>query len=266
MTKLKPKLIIAGSNKKKGGFGSGFGYLLTLILVFAVGVYVGMKVDDSGFSRDQFINSSNDQSQTARNDTNEVPEVSKQAVERVSENSASDISSDAGTITKSVEVVSEIVSRSDQSEPEENTDTVDTVEKEQLQDVAASELSETDEASVEVANINELPVEEQQKSEAIGSQGPDEYRLQVAAFLTLDDANEEVAKLRDKGYDAYTLTATNSRGEEWILIKVGKFETAREAWSFSAVYKSREGVDAIVESSQRGRVYKESLGNDIAEE
>ncbi len=87
MKELKPKLIIAGSNKKKRG--SGIGYLLTLILVFVVGVYVGMKVDDTEFSGDQLIGNSQDHSQTSQSAANKGPEVLEEVAnirERDSEN------------------------------------------------------------------------------------------------------------------------------------------------------------------------------------
>ncbi|MCK5710923.1 MAG: SPOR domain-containing protein [Deltaproteobacteria bacterium] len=90
--------------------------------------------------------------------------------------------------------------------------------------------------------------------------------MQVAAFENLNDANEAVSELQDKGYDAYIVQATNSREEDWNLIKVGKFETAREAWNFSTLYQSKEGGDVFVESLQRGRVYNESLEQDNTEE
>ena len=170
-----------------------------------------------------------------------------------------DISSNPGTITKS-DIVDPPAADSHSSQPqlEENENPL---HNQQLQDIPVSESSET-----EVANINELSPMDGAGSETSGLLGPDTYRLQVAAFENLDDANEAVNRLRDKGYDAYVLTTTNSRGEMWNLIKVGKFETAQEAWNSSTLYQSKEGGDVIVESLQRGRVYNESLEQDNTEE
>lgn len=246
MKELKPKLIIAGSNKKKRGSG----YLLTLILVFAVGVYVGMKVDDTEFSGDQLIGDSQDHSQTSQSAANKGPEVIEEVAnirERDSENEIHNISSDPGTITKS-----------DIGEPS----TADShLDGQQLQDITTPESSET-----KVTLMNELSHMAKPGSEGSGLPQIEIYRLQVAAFENLDDANDAVSELRNKGYDAYIVQATNSREEDWNLIKVGKFETAQEAWNFSTLYQSKEGGDVFVESLQRGRVYNESLEQDNTEE
>jgi len=248
MKELKPQLIIAGSNKKKRG--SGIGYLLTLILVFAVGVYVGMKVDDTEFSGDQLIGNSQDHSQTSQSAANKGPEVIEEVAnirERDSENDIHNISSDPGTITKS-----------DIIEPS----TADShLDGQQLHDITTSESSET-----KVTLLSELSHMAEPGSEGSGLPEIGIYRLQVAAFANLDDANQAVSELQDKGYDAYIVQATNSREEDWNLIKVGKFETAQEAWNFSTLYQRKEGGDVFVESLQRGRVYNESLEQDNTQE
>jgi len=260
MKELKPKLIIAGSNKKKRG--GSIGYLLTLVLVFAVGVYVGTKIDDTGFSGDQLIGNSPDHSQMSQNAANKGPEVVEKAAntrKRDLENEISNISSDSDTVTKS-DIIDHPTadSPSNQSQLEENNPPLD---GQQLQDVTAPESSET-----KVALINELSNIAEPGSEGGGLPEINIYRLQVAAFENLDDANEVVSELRDKGYDAYIVQSTNSREEDWNLIKVGKFETAQEAWNFSTLYQSKEGGDVFVESLQRGRVYNESLEQENTKE
>ena len=255
MKGLKPKLIIAGSNKKKRG--SGIGYFLTLILVFAVGVYVGTKLDDTELSRDQSTEISQDHPQTSQNVANKEPEVIQGADnigERGSKKEIHPISSDI--VNESVDEPKIATSDSDQSSPlEENENPLD---GKRLQDITTSESSETTfTLKNEVSNITDP---------GSGLPEVDIYRLQVAAFENLDDANEAASELRGKGYDAYIVQATNSKQEDWNLIKVGKFETAKEAWNFSTLYQSKEGGDVFVESLQRGRVYNESLEQDNTEE
>jgi cell division septation protein DedD len=249
MKGLRPKLIIAGSNKKKRGIG----YFLTLILVFAAGVYAGTKIDDIELSRDQSAEISQDSSQKSQNISNKEPEVIQEVDnigERGSEKEIHNISSD-------------IINESDMTESQaadldseqENQNPLD---GQQLQDITTSESSETKfTLKNEVSDITET-----------GSGLPEVnvYRLQIAAFANLDDAKEAVKGLQLKGYDAYIVTTANSRGEIWNLIKVGKFETAKEAWNFSTLYQSKEGGDVFVESIQRGRVYNESLEQDNTEE
>ncbi len=54
MAKLKPQLILTGSNKKKSGFASGIGHFLILVVVFVLGVYVGMRMDNTDFGGEQY--------------------------------------------------------------------------------------------------------------------------------------------------------------------------------------------------------------------
>jgi len=257
MTKLKPKFIIAGSNKRK--HGSGIGYFLTLILVFAVGVYVGTRVDDIELSGDQSAEISQDVSQNSQNVADKKPSVIEEVAnikDGDSDKGIRNISSDPGTITKS-DIIEPTTadSSSDQSQLEETESSLD---GQRLQDAGNAESDGT--------RVT-LKSEVSDRTEA-GSGLPevDIYRLQVAAFGNLDDANEAVKELQLKGYNAYILTTANSRGEVWNLIKVGKFETAQEAWNFSTLYQSKEGGDVFVESLQRGRVYNESLEQDNTEE
>jgi len=209
-----------------------------------------MKIDDTEFSGDQLIGNSQDHSQTSQSAANKGPEVIEEVAnirERDSENEIHNISSDPGTITKS-----------DIIEPS----TADShLDGQQLQDITTSDSSET-----KVTLLSELSHMAEPRSEGIGLPEIEIYRLQVAAFENLDDANEAVSELQDKGYDAYIVQATNSREEDWNLIKVGKFETAQEAWNFSTLYQRKEGGDVFVESLQRGRVYNESLEQDNTEE
>jgi len=260
MTKLKPKFIIAGSNKKKRGFGSTVGYFLTLILVFVVGVYVGMKIDDTKFGNERLAEISNDSSPVGDNTVNKNPElVGEVAIYIESDSEIDNILSDSATIKENDIIKTQTAGTySDQSPLEENENPLDV---QQLQDNGNSESYGT-----KVALKNKVSDIAETESQGSGLAEVDIYRLQVAAFENLDHAKEAVKELQLKGYDAYIITSTNSRGEIWNLIKVGKFQTAQEAWNFSTLYQSKEGRGVFVESLNRGRVYNDSLEEDNAEE
>ena len=262
MKELKPKFIIAGSNKKKRGFGSTIGYFLTLILVFAVGVYVGMKIDDTELSEDRLTGISQDRSQTSQNVANKEPEDMDIAIigERDSEkNEIPNTSSDSATIKENDIIETQTAGTySDQSPLEENENPLD---GQQLQDNGNSESYGTN-----VALKNKVSDIAETEPQGSGLAEVNIYRLQVAAFENLDHAKEAVKGLQLKGYDAYIITSTNSRGEIWNLIKISKFKTAQEAWNFSTLYQSKEGRGVFVESLNRGRVYNEFLEEDKAEE
>jgi cell division septation protein DedD len=244
MAKLKPQLLITGSNKKKGAFASGIGHFLLLVLVFVLGVYVGMRVDNTDLVEESFHGNSKGSVPVTQN----ISRESKKVVTKV---------------------------------PKEEKSKVD------IQDTSPQKVSESDQDKIEDANLEISPADANTKlvddaSILKGSDTPtettsnesglieedlavtdlapeDSYRLQVAAFGNLDDANELVSELKLKGYDAYIVTTSNSRGEVWNLIKIGNFKTAREAWNFSTMYQNKEGGEVFVESLNRGRVYNESL-------
>jgi len=55
------------------------------------------------------------------------------------------------------------------------------------------------------------------------------YTVQVAAFRNENDANRQVKKLKDKGYDAYrTITKIEGKGI-WFRVRVGKYQSRAEA-------------------------------------
>ncbi len=244
MTKLKPQLIVAGPNKKKGGFASGIGYFLVLIIVFVLGVYVGMGVNGSDFSDEQ-LSAMTDKDITSSQRA--VSEPTQDAIQAAKD--------------KVVDLDQEIL---DKPAAENINDNV----------VASIDESDSGEAIL-VDDINEagspVVVSAIDESSSNGSGvffddtldedmiDQDTYRLQVAAFVSIDQANEVVNDLKLRGYDAYIETSSNSRGEVWNLIKVGKFNTAQEAWNYSTIYQSKEGGEVFVESLSKGRVYNESL-------
>jgi len=239
MAKLKPQLIITGSNKKKNGFASGIGHFLILVVVFVLGVYVGMRIDDTDLDGEQFGGVSE----------NRAPVSQKNIVE-------------SGNVEVEIDpgIVPESVTESTASIIEDKIDSTDlrTSTKNENNDLDSSSSITKDEDAPSSNLNNKFGIVEEGLVDST-LEPEDSYRLQVAAFGNLDDANELVAELKQKGYDAYIVTSPNSRGEVWNLIKIGNFKTAQEAWGFSTIYQSKEAGEVFVESLNKGRVYKESL-------
>jgi cell division septation protein DedD len=244
MSKLKPQLIITGPNKKKGGFVSGIGHFLLLVLVFVLGVYVGMRVDNTDLVEESFSGNAKGSVPATQN----ISRESKKVVTKVPKEEKSKVDIQDTSPQKVSESYQDKIEDANLeiSPADANTKLVD----------EASILKGSDTPTETTSNESGLIEEDL----AVTDLAPeDSYRLQVAAFGNLDDANELVSELKLKGYDAYIVTTSNSRGEVWNLIKIGNFQTAREAWNFSTMYQNKEGGEVFVESLNRGRVYNESL-------
>jgi len=239
MSKLKPQLIITGSNKKKNGFASGIGHFLILVLVFVLGIYVGMRVDNTDLDGERISENSQDSALVSQNISGDSEKVVVEDAQDLSPQSVPKRYTDV--IENKIEGANLEISSTDK-----NTKLVDAISTTIDEDTSPANLN------------NELSLVEGGLA-ASDLTPEDSYRLQVAAFGNLDDANELVSELKLKGYDAYIVTTSNSRGEVWNLIKIGNFKTAQEAWNFSTIYQNKEEGEVFVESLNRGRLYKESL-------
>lgn len=241
MSKLKPQLIVTGSNKKKSSFAGGIGYFLLLAVVFVLGVYVGMRLDNSDL----------DENMLSRDLQSNVPQG--QSVSGESHRTAADLTQEKESNTSVQDELPQSASESNSDKIEDANLIVDPID--QTTELVDNTLTPSSLNTVEVAEENESTLAEGDLAADL-SLG-DSYRLQVAAFGNIDDANDIVSNLKLKGYDAYIVTTPNSRGEVWNLIKVGNFKTAQEAWNFSTMYQDKEGGEVFVESISRGRVYRE---------
>lgn len=250
MSKLKPQLIVTGSGKKKGSFASGVGYFVLLILVFVLGVYVGMRVDSSDLhlERDGNKEFSGDKQPSIQNSS----EKSQEAVAKA----------ERGPVSESKLQNSSLESKSPyyQGIKENQLEGASSGTRDSEGNVIPSEDKSTltDASELNIKNGNEISLLPPGSKEPSGA-FEDSYRLQVAAYADTTTANEVVEELKVKGYAAYIVITTNSRGEVWNLIKIGDFKTAQEAWNFSDVFRSKEGGEAFVESLNHGRVHKRNL-------
>ena len=253
MSKLKPQLIVTGSHKKKSSFASGIGYFLVLVIVFVLGVYVGMRIDRSDFEQEHFGQVSKDTaSSVEKAEERSQNEIARVEVESASENDVMARKPETGSQTSaSLDQVTAADDKNSVSEGEINSED------------EISMITNMNESRSGAGNgLNSITTDINNQLEP----DDDAYRLQVAAFGNMDDANEFVDGLKLKGYKAYIVTTSNSRGEVWNFIKIGNFKTAREAWNLSTVYQSNEGGEVFVESLNKGRVYNESLEEEPSDE
>jgi cell division septation protein DedD len=73
------------------------------------------------------------------------------------------------------------------------------------------------------------------------------YTVQVAAFKNENDANRQVKKLKDNGYDAYrTITKIEGKGI-WFRVRVGKYQSRAEARKMQQKLKKAGMKPIIVE-------------------
>ncbi len=80
-----------------------------------------------------------------------------------------------------------------------------------------------------------------------GSLGHDgEYTLQVASFHTPEEADAFARALRDRGHDSFVLRAEIDGRGIFHRVRVGPFESAREAESYRSNFEGRERMDAYV--------------------
>jgi cell division septation protein DedD len=246
MSKLKPQLIVTGSHKKKSSFASGIGYFLVLVIVFVLGVYVGMRVDRSQFEGGHLGEVSQDTTSSAEKiEVGSQNEATRVETKSASENEVVATKTETQSQT-SANIGQVIMADSNNSVSDSELNTED----------ETSMITSTDESRTEVGDgLNPVTTNINNQLE----REDDAYRLQVAAFGNMDDANEFVEALKLKGYEAYIVTTSNSRGEVWNLVKIGNFTTARQAWNLSTTYRSNEGGEVFVESLNKGRVYNEPL-------
>jgi DedD protein len=78
---------------------------------------------------------------------------------------------------------------------------------------------------------------------------PSRYALQVGAFLSPDNADVLLQQLKIKGYTPYILTAPDSSGRSWHLVRIGKFVNRLTASSAASSFRSKENMTALVRPS-----------------
>ena len=260
MSKLKPQLIIADSGRRKRGVGGGFWSFLAFLIVFAVGIYVGTKLDEYGVigggdnQQSAVGESSSSVNTKSADDTESKPDFSQEALS--SKEPAVIISEKIQTGESMGDGASDL-GDSDNADGYDTDSGLVSLDPEDITSPAGDGMDERDVENVDTVDSEEAAVEGE-RTEAVNS-GADGYTLQIAAFATPQEAEKVVSEYKGKGYDAYTVTITNSRGEEWNLVKIGRFPTIEKAWDESAIFERREGQEAYVETLDKETKVNESL-------
>jgi cell division protein FtsN len=97
------------------------------------------------------------------------------------------------------------------------------------------------------------PAEEAEAAPAELSTGAPEaatpYTIQVGAYRGKDNADRQVALLREKGFDAYLYEKTDKNKRAWYFVRFGHFEDFGSADSALTVFKEQQKMDGAVVKS-----------------
>lgn len=255
MKGLKPKLILTKSGRKRRGSGSFF----MLLIVFAVGFYVGTKYDDYYPGSDSSdVGSQVKGADGANDDGANIGDVPGQ------ENIAplfSDESVNTGNEETSIDgkfLGDRMLGSGDTSESTDLHETgASSPEKNGFEGDNAAQTSKDENNSLSEED-SETTSYVREEADAPEKDIAYAYTLQVAAFSAPEEAQTLADEYRNKGYNAYIIPVENSRGEKWNLVKIGRFKTIEQAWDYSADFKRREGQDVYVESLGQSTVFNES--------
>ena len=249
MAELKPRLIITSSGKKRRGFGT----FIMVLLIFAAGFYTGTKYGDYLFGAGPL-----DETAQKEEPVSTFEEQTISGEQEIPESENRDIVYSGETQVAGVQ--------KSLADEELFGDKV-------LEDTASSQsddpdgvgqmliMGDTDNAPQEVLASNNVTDEPDNEYDTVIETAPKQgssYTLQVGAFSTSDEARAVADGYKFKGYKAYIVPIENSRGEKWNLVKIGKFNTIDQAWSYASYFKNREGQDAYVETVEQGTVFNES--------
>jgi len=255
MRELKPKLMLADSGRRRRGLGGGFWSFLTFLVVFFVGVYVGTKIDDLGFTGgepSQVRKESAADRIPVKYEKSTGSLIYKDEISVGEKNTSAD---EPVVFTGEKRISEELISADPVLSVSENkTDSgLTSIDPEQM-----SGESKTGEDAALAEPGNTSPDAAKAETSQTEQTGKSRYTLQVGAFADKADAEKAVNEYRSKGFNAYAVQVENSRGETWNLVKIGKYSSIEQAWSQSAIFKRSEGKEAYVETLGKKTVFNES--------
>ena len=213
MKEIKPRLIFT-DRKRRSGIGSAWN-LVIILLTFGIGVYVGIKLSDTGLNIGVQKNAREEH----------ITVLDDRASER--------------TVGEEDPIEEERASAEDGSSSGLPESVVDTDSREIVS--AGIDESEADENDWQESSGREG---EQYNNENQG------FTVQVGAFKEIERANKAARELSIKGYEPYIIPYVNSLGSNWYLVRIGRFETRQEAKEYALSFESAEGMEAIVESME----------------
>ncbi|RKH27073.1 SPOR domain-containing protein [Corallococcus sp. CA041A] len=94
-----------------------------------------------------------------------------------------------------------------------------------------------------IARAQALPAEPPRPSEAVKGGA---FTLQLSAFQSRQDADRFAARLRDKGYAPYILTAEVPGKGTWYRVRMGSFASKEAAGRYLTDFKRETQLDAYV--------------------
>ena len=247
MAELKPRLIITNRGRKRRGFGT----FLIVLVIFGLGFYAGSKYGDYVFGTGAPLSSIKGADTVATEPSHEASVKD--------EPSAQDNMGSQSSAGQGLEDQKSLIDAGFKEEAHfESPGAIGNTGLNQGLTLGSGGAS-TEEVSY---SSDQDPPGEQPKESIEEAPGPaNTYTLQVGAFATTEEAKDVADGYIAKGYQAYVVPIENSRGESWNLIKIGKFDTIDQAWSYAAYFKNREGQEAFVETLEQQTVFNESWDN-----
>ncbi|WP_253895698.1 SPOR domain-containing protein, partial [Corallococcus exercitus] len=94
-----------------------------------------------------------------------------------------------------------------------------------------------------IARAQALPAEPPRPSEAVKGGA---FTLQLSAFQSRQDADRFAARLRDKGYAPYILSAEVPGKGTWYRVRMGSFASKEAAGRYLTDFKRETQLDAYV--------------------
>jgi cell division protein FtsN len=78
------------------------------------------------------------------------------------------------------------------------------------------------------------------------------YAIQVGAYRAKDNADLHVAKLQEKGFDAYLYETSDKKQRAWYFVRFGRFQDFRSAHKAWTAFTEKERMDgALVRSNSK---------------
>jgi DedD protein len=72
------------------------------------------------------------------------------------------------------------------------------------------------------------------------------YAIQVGAYRAKDNADLHVAKLQEKGFDAYLYETSDKKQRAWYFVRFGRFQDFKSAHKAWTTFTEKERMDATI--------------------
>ncbi len=90
-------------------------------------------------------------------------------------------------------------------------------------------------------------MEESPVPEKVANDEPGTYSLQVGSFQSRGEASSMIRKLERAGHHTFLVSVNMpERGGIWYRVRVGPFQSKREAWLYKRQFEERERLPAFV--------------------